>query len=176
MTQAFDHFKQKGLTVFSQEDAGNFVNNIETVVKTIKEDKVERVKKMAQLMKKVDAEDLEYFKEDLEKTDKGIHHAMELSGFLLRNMGEQISPHIAKTLLPHFASVLLDITNKEDYELIDSVCFICDCMEHGGKALFDQIQAQAGPKFVDLITREQGKSDKNYDIVQSAIFGLGLLA
>ena len=91
-------------------------------------------------MSKVDEEDMEYFLEDLEKTDKGIHHVMEISGFLMSNMGATISGHVAKTLLPLYATVLLDLSNKKDYEIIDSVCFICDCIEHGGPELFAQIQ------------------------------------
>jgi flagellin-specific chaperone FliS len=137
MTQLFSHFKEKGLLVYEVDDAITFVNHLEKVIKDIKHDKDDRCKKMNVLASKVDEEDMEYFLEDLERVDKGIHHIMELSGFLLNNMGEQISGHIAKTLLPLYASVLLNINDKKDYELIDSVCFICDCMEHGGKALFD---------------------------------------
>lgn len=35
--------------------------------------------------KQVDEEDIEYFEEDLEKVDKGIHHIMEIAGFLMQN-------------------------------------------------------------------------------------------
>lgn len=132
MTQSFSSFKEKGITVYAVDDAVTFVNKLESIVKDIKADKEDRCKKMKVLAKKVDEEDMEYFLEDIEKVDKGIHHAMELSGFLLRNMGEQISGHIAKTLLPLYATTLLNVNDKKDYELIDSVCFICDCMEHGG--------------------------------------------
>lgn len=88
MTQYFSNFKEKGIMVFAVDDAITFVNHLEDVVKTIKRDKEDRVKKMKILAKKVDEEDMEYFLEDLERVDKGIHHVMELSGFLLRNMGE----------------------------------------------------------------------------------------
>lgn len=88
MTQAFSGFKAKGMTVFAVADAETFVNQLENVVKVIQDDKDTRVKKMKVLAAKVDEEDMEYFLEDIEKVDKGIHHAMEISGFLLRNMGE----------------------------------------------------------------------------------------
>lgn len=176
MTYSFANFKAKGIMVFTVEDATNFVNTLQGVVSEIRADKEERFKKIKVLAKKVDEEDMEYFLEDIEKVDKGVHHAMELSGFLLRNMGEHISPAIAKSLLPLYATVLLDISDKKNYELIDSVCFICDCMEHGGKAMFDQIQGQAGAKFVEIIKREQAKQDKSYDLIQSCMFGLGLMA
>jgi hypothetical protein len=53
--------------------------------------------------------------------------------------------------MPLYAQVLLQIAGKKDYQLIDSVCMICDCMEHGNDALFNQIQGQAGAKFIELI-------------------------
>lgn len=93
---------------------------------------------------------MEYFYEDLEKVDKGIHHVMEINGFLMQNQGDELSAHIGQVLLPTYATVLLDVSNKKDYELEDSICFICDCMEHGSEALFNQIAPQAGAKFVEL--------------------------
>jgi hypothetical protein len=47
-----------------------------------------------------------------------------------------VSNHIGQTLLPIYAQNLQEISKKKDYELVDSVCFICDCMEHGNDALF----------------------------------------
>lgn len=51
-------------------------------------------------------------------------------------MGDSISPAVAETLLPLYAVTLLD-KDAKDYETIDSVCFLCDCMEHGSDALFN---------------------------------------
>lgn len=133
------------------EDANTFITRMAEIVKNIQEDKQTRLKKIKVLAKQVDEEDMEYFYEDLEKTDKGIHHIMEITGFLFRNMGEAVSPQVATTLLPLFAPILLDISDKRDYELIDAVCFICDCMEHGGAALYGQISSQGGAKFLEII-------------------------
>ena len=49
---------------------------------------------------------------------------------------ENIKRAIGSTLLPAYAQVLLSIADKKVYELVDSVCMICDCMEHGTPALF----------------------------------------
>jgi hypothetical protein len=87
----------------------------------------------------VDEEDMEFFKEDLEKVDRGLHHIMEISTFLLRNMGEAISAAIQRDILPGYAMVLLDIKNREDYELVDSVCMLADCLEHGSDALYSAV-------------------------------------
>ena len=87
MTECFKCFKAKGLMVFNVEDATNLVNRLVTVINKIKSDKATRCEQIKKMAKNVDEEDMEYFKEDLEKVDKGIRHCMEISGFLLQNMG-----------------------------------------------------------------------------------------
>jgi len=114
----------------------------------------------------VDEEDMEFFKEDLEKVDKGLHHVMEIGGFLLRNMKDAISGPVEVTLLPLYAQPLLEIAKREDYELVDSVCMLCDCMEHGSMDLFNRVASQAGSKFVEMMRLTAGKAEgPNYDIV-----------
>ena len=88
----------------------------------------EKIKKLAQ---QLDEEDMEYIVEDMEKIDRGIHHIMEINGMLMQNQGAALSGHIQTTLLPFFAETIIRIDNKKDYELTDSVCFICDCLEQG---------------------------------------------
>jgi len=164
----FQGFKAKGITVYTQEDAVTFINRVKEIHDLIKADKAERMQKIKVMAKGkvVDEEDLEYFEEDLEKVDKGIHHIMEINGFLMQNMGELVSAHVGSTLLPGYAQVLLNINDKKIYELVDSVCMICDCMEHGTPALFQQIQAQAGSKFVELIHYgSKDQSDIKYDLL-----------
>jgi hypothetical protein len=116
--------------------------------------------------KQVDDEDLEFFEEDIEKVDKGIHHIMEINGYLLQNMGDLVSGFVGTTLLPVYAQVLLNINDKKIYELVDSVCMICDCMEHGNQALFQQIQGQAATKFIELIQYgTKDHEDIKYDLL-----------
>ena len=91
-------------------------------------------------------------------------------------MSEQLSAHIGQTLLPLYAFTLLNISDKKDYEIIDAVCFICDCLEHGSLPLFGQIQNQSADKFIEMIEYAYGMEEPNYDILQSAVFGLGLIA
>jgi len=73
-------------------------------------------------------------------------------------MGEQVSDHVSKTLLPFYAKILqkVDLKTKMDkftrsYEINDAVCFICDCLELGSNSLFNTYYEEAGPKFIDLI-------------------------
>jgi hypothetical protein len=134
----FYGFKAKGMTVFTVEDAKTLINRLREIHDLIKANNSE-MKEKIKTMKNIDDEEKEYLWEDIEKVDKGIHHIMEINGFLMNNMGATISAHVGATLLPPYAQVLLQINGKKDYELIDSVCMICDCMEHGDDALFGQI-------------------------------------
>ena len=87
------------------------------IVTAIRNDKAEIVAQIKKLGKKVDSEDLEALNEEIEKVNKGIHHIMEINGALLQNMGDDISGHVASTLLPLYAQVLLDISKAKEYEI-----------------------------------------------------------
>lgn len=172
MLRLFEEFPKDVGTVFTPTDAGTLLTRLREIADLIKTDKETRRKQMAKLAANVDEEDMEFFEEDLAKVDKGIHHIMEISGFLLRNMGAAISEAVATTLLPFYATPLLEISSREEYELIDSVCMLCDCLEYGSEALFNQISGQAGPKFVELLhyagkkDRKKGEeSPPNYDLL-----------
>jgi hypothetical protein len=166
MTRVFDDFPKEAGTIFSVDDAKTFITRMGQIAKMIDDDKKSRVDKIKKMMAHVDEEDMEFFKEDLEKVDKGKHHIMEIGGFLLRNMGASISDAIQGTLLPLYAPVLLDIAQREDYELVDTVCMIADCMEHGSDALYNTVVGQAGPKFIELVGFTGKHADgPNYDII-----------
>ena len=79
----FFHFKTKGMTVFTEQDAHTLIDRLVEVVSLIKADKNTRMQKVQKMAKQIDEEDMEYFMEDLEKIDKGIHHTMEINGFLM---------------------------------------------------------------------------------------------
>lgn len=73
--------------------------------------------------------------------------------------------------------MLQEVDSRKDYELIDSVCFICDCMEHGNAALFAKIQPHAGPVLLNVIKKAAADEDDiNFDLLYSSVFGLGLIA
>jgi hypothetical protein len=124
----------------------------------------------------IDEEDLEYYYEDLEEVDKGIRHIMEINGVLMHIQGHELSGIVGQTLLPVYAQVLLNISDKKDYELINSVCFVCDCLEHGTIELFNQVQGQAAGKFLEIIRHTSKAEEVNYDLLQSCIFALGIVA
>ena len=87
----FYHHKEKGLqTIFSVEDATTFIGRLKEIHELISSNNHQMAEKISK-MKNIDDEEKEYLWEDIEKVDKGIHHIMEISGFLINNMGEAIS-------------------------------------------------------------------------------------
>ena len=54
-------------------------------------------------------------------------------------MGIEISNHIESTLLPIYGQILENISDRKLYELLNSVCMLCDCMEYGTNELFNKI-------------------------------------
>ena len=130
--------KERGLTLFTVEDANTLIERLAQYAEMFRKSITERQAKVAVLAKKLDEEDLEYFEDDVERVAHGFHHIMEIAGCLLANMGTtaEVSQAVGSKLLPGFAQVLLNFKEKKEYEIIDSVCFLCDCLEHGSEALF----------------------------------------
>ena len=118
--------------------------------------------------------------EEVQQIYKGKYFVMQISGLLLGNMGKthpEISAKVGDVLLPPFAAILLGLEEKEEYEITDAVCMLDDCLERGDQALFDKIALQAGNKLLECIKfASKDKNDLRYDIIYSAIFGLGVIA
>jgi flagellar motor component MotA len=90
----FAHFKRNGVALFEEKDAKELVDRVKQILEMIRNDKTDRKKKVAALEKHMDEEDLEFFMDNLEQVDKGVRHIMEISGFLLQNQSEVMSPYI----------------------------------------------------------------------------------
>lgn len=89
----------------------------------------------------------------------------------------EVSAKIGDVLLPPFAAILLGLDEKEEYEITDAVCMLDDCLERGDAVLFDKIALQAGNKLLEVIKyAASDKDDLKYDILYSAIFGMGVIA
>ena len=122
----------------------------------------------------MDEEDEEIFYEQLEKADKVWTYIMDLAGTLVKCMPDQCSPQVQQKLLPLYGRALLDLHSKKtEGQILDALCFLCDCLEFGNQALFDAVYPHAGPKMLEVIDAH-GK--KKFDYVQTAIFALGCMA
>ena len=82
-------------------------------------------------------EDQEQFFEDLERIDKCLTYVMEITGVCLRTMPEVCSETILHKFVKPYAKPLADVTKSKEYELTCSLCFFCDCLEHGTEVLLN---------------------------------------
>ena len=103
------------------------------------------------MKKKLDEEDVEALMDSIEKMDKVWTYCMDISGVLLQAMSAECSPLIQEKLLPLYAGKLMNIKKVKQYELLESLCMVVDCLEHGTKELYSTIAGQAGPKFLEVI-------------------------
>ena len=76
-------------------------------------------------------EDVEEFFEDVERIDKVLTYTMEITGVLLKTMPAAVSDKILEKFVPIFVKSLADVSKSKVYELTCSLCFFCDCLEHG---------------------------------------------
>jgi hypothetical protein len=143
------------------------------VCTTVKQDKELRQDQLSQARKKMDEEDIEAIEENIEKMDHVWSYTMEISGVLIRNMPELASAEVMTKLLPLYAKMLMNVESQREYELIDGLCMLDDCIEHGNEALLAQVLPQAGAKFLEVI-KTRGKESEN--LCQNCVFGLGVLA
>ena len=107
--RTLEGLRDKGVTIFSVEDSKTLINRLKAIVDMIVADKVNRKEKVSAMSGQLDEEDLEYFEENLESVDKGMHHIMEIVGCLMQNAGKkepEVSAMVGDLLLPTYASLL----------------------------------------------------------------------
>lgn len=149
------------------------------VVKFIQEDKQARIDQMKQKKNKMTEEMIEEVQLDIERLDKILNYVHEISGVCLRTMPQAVSETVLVKLVPLFAKGLDDVPSREDYELISSLCFFCDCVENGTENLVNPILQQLSGKFIEVMARltgSIGEGELNTDLLQTVVFGMGCLA
>jgi hypothetical protein len=85
---------------------------------------------------------------------------MDISGVLLKcyNQDGAVMAALSEKLLPMYAAKLTNFAIREDYEIIDAICFLDDCMEFGPESLFQMIAPQAIEKFTEIM-EARGNND-----------------
>jgi len=96
-------------------------------------------------------EDVEEFNEDVERIDRVITYVMEITGVCLRTMPEVSSDKIKQRFVEPFAKPLMDAANAKEYELTCSLCFFCDCLEHGTEGLLTEILKELPAKYFEVL-------------------------
>ncbi len=111
----------------------------ETVLNTVAQDKAMRMDQFESMKKKLDEEDVEALMESIQKIDKVWTYVMDICGVMLKAMPETMSPIIQQKFLGLYAAKLLNLKKHEDYEILDSLCMVVDCLEFGTESLFNAI-------------------------------------
>jgi hypothetical protein len=80
-------------------------------------------------------------KDQLESLDRVWNYSMDISGVILKNYNQDnaVMNVLSEKLLPMYAAKLSNYTIREDYEIVDAICFLDDCMEFGPESLFQMI-------------------------------------
>jgi hypothetical protein len=80
-------------------------------------------------------------KDQLESLDRVWNYSMDISGVILKNYNQDnaVMNALSEKLLPMYAAKLSNYTIREDYEIVDAICFLDDCMEFGPESLFQMI-------------------------------------
>jgi hypothetical protein len=185
MKELFKHIRtceplsDKGVVIFTVDEAMKLIQRIQGVYTFIEKTTTEAI--VDSQKKGMDDEDYEQLLEEVQAVNKGKHYVMQVSGNLLGNMGKshpEVSAKVGDVLLPPYATTLLGLEEKQEYEITDAVCMIDDCLERGDQSLFDKIVGQGvGNKLFEVIKyAASDKNDLKYDILYSAIFGMGVIA
>jgi len=103
------------------------------------------------LSKKMTEEQIAQVKESLEKLDRVWNYLMDINSIMMRNMPDLTATAIEKEFLPLYTSKIAQHAEREDYEVIDAVCLLDDCMEFGPQFLFDKISGECLSKFTEVL-------------------------
>lgn len=145
-----EDLKDKGVTLFTVQEAFTLVDRLKAIYDMIVSVTQDVIKKAGNL----DEEDMATLLEEVQRIDKGKYFIMQISGCLLGNMGKthpEVSAKVGDVLLPPYAATLLNLEEKQEYEITDAVCMLDDCLERGDQALFEKIAIQAGAKLIEVI-------------------------
>jgi len=156
---------------FTQDFIVNLFSNLENSVKFIEEHKA-KLKVMVKNDEGLDENDEEILESDLDILNEANRRVMELSGIIFRLYRENIIFLINKHLYPLFLSMWQNgiTTTKNDQEICTCVCFFDDYMNYSGLSDFKNFY----PTFLEMAVIKY--STTNEDILQSIIFGLGVIA
>ena len=115
-------------------------------------DKAERLSQFETAKRKMTEEDEEEFWEDVERIDRVHNYVMEITGVCLRTTSDAfVSDTMLAKFVQPYAKALEDVTKSKAYELTCSLCFFCDCLEHGTESLVSAVIGQLPSKFQQVI-------------------------
>jgi len=134
----------------------------------------ERLKK--EVMKKFgdmddcDEDKEEELKEEYEEVNDIMQVVMDLTGVLLKLYKSSIEKLVLANIAPYYFQT---IKTKEatDNEILYCICLVDDMLENCSTELFNQAVTEITPIFLNFC-----QTSENLDILQSAAYGLGVIA
>lgn len=118
----------------------------------------------------MDEMDLERIKEDLAKMTSVTSQVMELTGQLVEIFKDQAEPTVRAGAQAYFAGILQSYSNFTEDEVIDSLCFFCDFIEHTSACKDTATVAQLASKYVEIGNSKLGE---NENVAHTVAYGLG---
>lgn len=134
--------------------------------KKLHDDKIKALSKS----KKLDEEEIDEINEIIDKNAKIVTHIMEICGIIAKLYGMQLEPLFVSKIIPYYANFWQNAGKSSVLELA-CICFFCDYIEYmKSSSMHSTIARQVGQKFVEAMSKD------DRDIIQSAGYGLGLIA
>ena len=137
LSRCVKHFYNfKGQQWISQDYMVQLLDLLSKIVETVQMDKAERLSQYETAKRKMTEEDEEEFWEDVERIDRVHNYVMEITGVCLRTTSDAfVSDTMLAKFVQPYAKALEDVSKSKEYEITCSLCFFCDCLEHGTESL-----------------------------------------
>lgn len=120
--------------------------------------------------KQLEEDEIERVNEEIDKAAKVLTHSMEIAGIIAKLYTTQAFAPFAAKLIPEFVYFWQNTGGSTRVHL-GAICFFCDVIEYFNSATYhSEVAAQSAQKFLNAM------NDEERDIVQSASYGLGLIA
>lgn len=161
----------KNKNCYSEEFIVKVYHCLEEIIKFVEEHKT-KVKEYVKNDEGLDEEDGETLASDINILNETSRRVMELSGILFKTFKSDLNELINRHLFNLFYNTwTVGVTKtKNDQEILNAVCFFDDYLNYSTEENCRQFY----PKFLELTV--DNFTTKNEDIIQSIVYGLGVIA
>ena len=121
------------------------------------------------LQEDLNEDDVAIMEENLIQMGKLIGNVMDIAGHLSKSFGSKIAPLFQAHLIESYMRIW-EHKNATSQDRLQSICFFCDTCEYLGAEVCQLLTPKVAVKFLGEL------GDEEMGVVQSAIYGLGVLA
>lgn len=118
----------------------------------------------------LDEEDIDRIKEDLARVSSVMTQVMELTGQLVEIFKDQAESVVKNNAQSYFANTLQNFANVSEDEIIDSLCFFCDFIEHTSASKDTATVSQLTQKYIEIAASKHGEDD---NVAHTVAYALG---